>query len=141
MKRTTLATLLLGAAVLLAPTLAAAVDKLDIGKREYDASCATCHGANGKGKGLFAELLQVTMPDLTVLARNNGGVFPITYVYNVIDGREAFKAHGTREMPIWGKTLSYRAAPQYDDYAYDPDVFVRARILSVIDYLYRLQAK
>ena len=71
----------------------------------------------------------------------SGGVSPINYVYNVIDGREAFKAHGTRAMPIWGKHLSFRAAPLYDDYPYDADVFVRSRILAVIDYLYRLQVK
>jgi mono/diheme cytochrome c family protein len=141
MKRKILATLLLGAAIAVAPALSLASEKLDIGKREYGASCAACHGVDGRGKGSFAELLPVKMPDLTALAKSNGGVFPIAYVYNVIDGRESFKAHGTREMPIWGKNLSYRAAPQYDDYAYDPDVFVRARILSVIDYLYRLQAK
>jgi hypothetical protein len=48
-------------------------------------------------------------PDAAVV--NNGGVFLINYVCNVIDGREAFAGHGTREMPIWGKHLSFRAAP------------------------------
>jgi mono/diheme cytochrome c family protein len=139
MKRSKLAALLLGALVLAAPAMAA--DKLDIGKREYDASCASCHGLDGKGKGSFAEILQVSMPDLTTMARRNGGVFPISYAYNVIDGREEFKAHGTREMPIWGRHLSVRGAPVYDDYGYDADMFVRARILAVIDYLYRLQVK
>jgi hypothetical protein len=86
-------------------------------------------------------MLQVSMPDLTTLVKNNGGVFPVARVYNVIDGREEIKAHGTREMPIWGKHLTFRAAPQYDDYGYQPEEFVRARILAVIDYLYRLQAK
>jgi hypothetical protein len=81
------------------------------------------------------------MPDLTTLSKNNGGVFPISRVYNVIDGREEVKAHGTREMPIWGSQLTVKAAPAYDDYRYEPEAFVRARILAVIDYLYRLQAK
>ena len=141
MKHSKLATALLGTVILTVSAPLLAADKLDIGKREYDASCATCHGVNGKGKGSFAEMLQVSMPDLTLLSRKNGGVFPINYVYNVIDGREAFKAHGTREMPIWGKHLSFRAAPLHDDYPYDADVFVRSRILAVIDYLYRLQVK
>lgn len=139
MNRSKLRAVVLGLAILVAPAMAA--DRLDVGKREYDASCASCHGINGKGKGSFAELLHVGMPDLTTMARRNGGVFPITYAYNVIDGREAIKAHGSREMPIWGRTLTTRAAPTYDDYGYDADVFVRARILAVIDYLYRLQAK
>lgn len=118
-----------------------AADRLDIGKREYDASCANCNGLHGKGGGSFAEMLQVSMPDLTTLSKKNGGVFPISRVYNMVDGREVVKAHGTREMPIWGKHLTFRAVPEYDDYRNEPEEFVRARILAVIDYLYRLQAK
>jgi mono/diheme cytochrome c family protein len=132
--------IVLGACILVAVGAAMAAD-FDVGKREYDASCATCHGLDGRGGGSFAQMLQVSMPDLTTLAKRNGGVFPIARVYNVIDGREAVKAHGTREMPIWGKHLSLRASPQYDDYDYEPEAFVRARILAVADYLYRLQAK
>jgi len=118
-----------------------AAEKLDIGKIEYDQSCANCHGLNGKGKGSFAEAMELTVPDITTLAKRNGGVFPVTRVYNVIDGREEVKTHGSRAMPIWGTHLSVSAAPRYDDYAYNPEAAVRGRILSLIDYLYRLQAK
>lgn len=122
-------------------TIAVAAEQFDIGKREYDASCASCHGRDGKGGGSFAQMLQVKMPDLTTLSKRNGGVFPVARVYNVIDGREELKAHGSREMPIWGRQLTAKAAPEHDDYAYEAEAFVRARILGVIDYLYRLQAK
>lgn len=121
------------------PVLAA--DKLDIGKVEYDQSCASCHGLDGKGKGSFSQALELTVPDITTLAKRNGGVFPVTRVYDVIDGREVVKAHGTRDMPIWGKHYSVNAAPRYDDYAYNPEAAVRGRILALIDYLYRLQSK
>lgn len=121
------------------PVLSA--DKLDIGKVEYDQSCASCHGLDGKGKGPFSEAMQLTVPDISTLAKRNGGVFPVSRVYDVIDGREAVKAHGTRDMPIWGKHYSVSAAPRYDDYAYNPEAAVRGRILSLIDYLYRLQSK
>lgn len=141
MKLSKLAMVVLGTMALVGSTVSVAAGKLDIGQREYDASCASCHGKNGKGGGSLAEILQASMPDLTTLSKNNGGVFPIARVYNVIDGREVVKAHGMREMPVWGKHLSYRAAPEYDDYGYEADVFVRARILAVIDYLYRLQVK
>ena len=141
MKLSRLAMVFLGTVTLGVSTMPIAADQLDIGKREYDASCANCHGLNGKGGGSFAEMLQVSMPDLTTLSKRNGGVFPISRVYSVIDGREAVKAHGTREMPIWGRHLSFRAAPEYDDYPYEREEFVRARILAVIDYLYRLQQK
>ncbi len=133
---------------LTALTLAAAfalpvcgADKLDIGKVEYDQSCATCHGLDGKGKGSFSEALQLSMSDITGLAKRNGGVFPVARVYDVIDGRELVKAHGTREMPIWGKHYSVSAAPRYDDYSYNPEAAVRGRILALIDYLYRIQGK
>lgn len=116
-------------------------DKLDVGKAEYNQSCATCHGLDGKGKGSFSEALNLSMPDITVLAKRNGGVFPVTRVYDVIDGRELVKAHGTREMPIWGRHYSVSAAPGYDDYAYNPEAAVRGRVLALIDYLYRLQSK
>lgn len=124
------------------PTMSAfGADKVDIGKREYEQSCATCHGLDGKGKGPFAQALELSVSDLTTLAKRNGGVFPVLRVYSVIDGRDEVKAHGSREMPIWGKHFSVSAAPIYDDYAYNPEVAARGRILAVIDYLYRLQAK
>lgn len=141
MKRSRLAMVLLGTVTFAVSAMAVAAEQFDIGKREYEASCANCHGRDGKGGGSFAQMLQVSMPDLTTLSKNNGGVFPIARVYNVIDGRQEVKAHGTREMPIWGKHFTFRAAPEYDDYAYEAEAFVRARILAVIDYLYRLQVK
>lgn len=129
-------------AAALAPAMSAfGADKIDIGKQEYEQSCATCHGLNGKGKGSFAQALELSVSDLTTLAKRNGGVFPVSRVYDVIDGREAVKAHGTREMPIWGRHYSVSAAPRYDEYAYNPEAAARGRILALIDYLYRLQAK
>lgn len=124
------------------PTMSAfGADKADIGKREFEQSCATCHGLDGKGKGSFTQALQLPVSDLTTLVKRNGGVFPVSRVYNVIDGREEVKAHGAREMPIWGVRYLVSAAPIYDDYAYNPEVAARGRILALIDYLYRLQAK
>ena len=120
------------------PTWAA--DKTDIGKREYQANCMACHGENGKG-GPYVDFLKVTPPDLTQLAKKNGGVFPLERVYNVIDGRQEVKGHGPRDMPIWGRDYQIKAGEHYGDVAYDPEAFVRGRILALIDYLNRLQAK
>lgn len=120
---------------------ATGADKFDIGKIEYEQSCVACHGLDGKGKGSLAQTFQLTVPDITTLTKRNGGVFPISRVYDVIDGREEVKAHGTREMPIWGKYYSLSAAPRYDDYSYNPEAAARGRILALIDYLHRLQQK
>ena len=51
------AVLLLGGAAL-AATGAAAQTRVDFGKRQYDTNCAVCHGATGKGDGLYGELLK-----------------------------------------------------------------------------------
>jgi mono/diheme cytochrome c family protein len=124
-----------------APGAFAAAERIDIGKREYDANCAACHGASGKGDGPVGALIKSRIPDLTVLSKNNGGVFPVLRVYEVVDGRQQVLAHGTRDMPIWGKRYTIEGTPIYDDYPYDTEGFVRGRILVLIDYLYRLQAK
>lgn len=126
----------------LAPAASAVgADKVDIGKREYLQSCVTCHGTDGKGKGPFAQALELPVPDLSTLAKRNSGVFPVSRVFEVIDGQQELKAHGPREMPIWGKHYSVSAAPSHDDYAYNPEAAARARILALVEYLFRLQAK
>jgi len=117
-----------------------AAEKAGLGKLEYQSNCAACHGNDGKG-GAYVDFLKVTPPDLTQLSKKNGGVFPLERVYSVIDGRQEVKGHGPREMPIWGRDYQIRAGEHYGDVAYDPEVYVRGRILALIDYLNRLQAK
>lgn len=127
-----------------AGVLAADKDKYDFGKREYMSKCAVCHGASGRGDGGVTELLKVTPSDLTTLSKRNGGVFPYNRVYQVIDGREVVKGHGTRDMPIWGRDYSMEgvaAAEYYIDVPYNMEMYTRNRILSLIDYLNRIQVK
>jgi len=52
----------------------------------------------------MAELLAISIPDLTRLAAENSGVFPLYAVARQIDGRNALLAHGG-EMPIFGRFL------------------------------------
>lgn len=141
MKISRIATSLLMGVTFGAPAIAGAAEKIDIGKQEYNANCAACHGVMGKGDGAFASQLKTRVPDLTLLSKNNNGVFPAARVYEVIDGRQQVSAHGTRDMPIWGNRYAAKGSPTYDDYPYDAEAFVRGRILVLIDYLYRLQAK
>ena len=51
--------------------------EVDVGKMEFQSSCAACHGADGKGKGPMSVELKSTPSDLTVLAKKNNGVFPV----------------------------------------------------------------
>lgn len=124
-------------------TAAAAAQDVDAGKLLYRSSCASCHGIDGKGEGPLRDQLKVAPTDLTILSKKNGGVFPVGAIYEIIDGRKAIAAHGTREMPVWG-TYTSRLQPPSDiliDPSYDPEGVVRARILAIIDYLNRIQVK
>ena len=47
---------------------AARADDPDIGKSEFQSSCASCHGTDAKGKGPVSDQLKIPPPDLTVLA-------------------------------------------------------------------------
>ena len=88
--------------------------------------------------------MKIAPSDLTVLSKNNGGVFPVERVISIIDGRDFVKGHGTRDMPIWGKDYSLEkveAAEYYFDAPYNMELYVRARILALIDYLNRIQVK
>lgn len=48
----------------------------------------------------MANVVNIPSPNLTLLAKNNGGVFPMLGVLQVIDGRSGVRAHGG-VMPLW----------------------------------------
>ncbi len=124
-------------------TSAAVANEIDIGEREYTFKCAVCHGASGKGDGPYVESLKVAPTDLTLLEQKNGGQFPFERVFQVIDGRANIKAHGTRDMPIWGNEYTEEAI-EYHSQVYDilnAELFVQGRILSLITYLRSIQQR
>jgi len=141
MKTLRVGTAVVGAVVMTAAMVATAAD--DVGKREYDNNCVACHGTTGKGDGPFAGIIDTKVPDLTMLQKSNGGVFPFNRVYEAIDGRAAVPAHGSRDMPIWGNEYNEKAAEYYFDYPreYNSAGFIRGRILALVNYVYELQAK
>lgn len=124
-------------AILFAATSVLAQGSIDYGKREFESKCIACHAADGKGRGDFTELTK-TPPDLTTLAKRNGGVFPLQRLYEVIDGRAQVPWHGPRDMPIWGRDYVSTAGEHLEYY---PERFARMRILALIDYLSRIQQK
>jgi len=79
------------------------------GHHIFVAKCAACHGENGRGTGIYAAQLTTRPADLSVLAKNNQGVFPFWRVYEAISGNELMPAHGSRDMPIWGQELAAEA--------------------------------
>ena len=111
----------------------------DLGKKEYEVQCAVCHGMDANGDGVFNQVLKVVPPDLTVLSKKNGGVFPAERISGVIDGRVEIASHGSRDMPIWGRRYSVDAAKQFVDFPYGAETYIRARVLRLVDYLHRIQ--
>ena len=75
------------------------------GKDLYQRFCASCHGAEGRGDGPVAASFKVEVPDLTLIARRAGNVYPRERVVRIIDGRHIVGAHGARTMPVWGEDL------------------------------------
>ena len=133
----------LGAALISAPVVANAQQREDIGKYEYQISCAVCHGDDGKGEGSISKYYNKRAADLTVIQKNNNGVFPFDRVYEVIDGRQTMAAHGPGDMPVWGDVYSARGAAFSFGYANlkDLESFTRGRIIALIGYIYTLQGK
>lgn len=133
--------------VALGSSVASAADPAnqgDFGKGVYDSKCASCHGVSGKGDGPLAASLLKKPADLTAIAKKNNGVVPVMDLEAVIDGRAQTALHGPREMPVWGKELLTETGsdwPVYMGVPFNPEVFVRARILALIDYLARLQER
>jgi mono/diheme cytochrome c family protein len=112
--------------------------KYDYGKDEYESSCAVCHGIEGKGNGPFMAYLRQQPTDLTTLAKRNGGVLPVKRIYETIEG-DLVPSHGSRDMPIWGSTYRAQSRDWVVGSTPDRQVYVRSRILTMVDYLHRIQ--
>lgn len=136
--------LLFGALLLCAVTLSAQ-DKPSIrrtpvsstsassGEEMFTNYCAVCHGKDGKGGGPAARALVKQPPDLTQLSKNNGGKFPSTRVYTSVSGEFDTPAHGSRDMPIWGKVFRDMSSGQ--------DSLIKLRVANLTQYIEKLQQK
>ena len=102
------------------------------GKEMFDAYCASCHGAGGRGNGPAATAFKKAPTDLTRLAQKNNGKFPSAMVISSIqDGAEG--AHGSKDMPVWGPILSSVSG--------DRQMVVQQRLTNLTSYIESLQAK
>jgi len=85
-------------------TSAGAAEK-DAGKELYMRYCSSCHGMDGRSIGPVSPHLKIKPPDLTLLAKKNKGIYPLDDVMAAIDGRRLVRAHGDRDMPVWGEVF------------------------------------
>ncbi|MDE3079263.1 MAG: cytochrome c [Paracoccaceae bacterium] len=142
MRKLTLALVPL-ALTLLPGSLLAADKAMSIGQFEYLNSCAQCHGAAGKGDGPLAAALKAGAPDLTQLQKAKGGVFPVSRVYQIINGGVQVPGHGKPEMLAWGFRYRSEAPGALGPY-YTPEderADVEVRLLALVEYIAALQAK
>ena len=100
------------------------------GAELYEQSCAACHGNDLKGNGPAPPLFR-TPPDLTKLARRNGGKFPDAYVAKVLRNGVKIPGHGPAEMPIWGTT--FRESEQLNESQ------ITSRIAALVNYIKSFQ--
>ena len=104
------------------------------GSQTYKLYCAVCHGKTGKGDGPLAAGLRSNPPDLTLMARNNGGEYPAEEIARIVDGRKPLEGHGGPDMPVWGDVFKKSDAGSDDEK-------IKQRIQSVVAFLERLQEK
>ena len=109
-------------------------EQMVAGSSIYSTYCTVCHGPGGKGDGPLAKSLRFRPPDLTVLARKNGGTFPKERVARTVDGRNPVKGHGGADMPVWGDAFK-QSREGKDEKA------VQQKIGAVVDHLESLQEK
>ena len=71
------------------------------GAQLYSRFCASCHGDKGHGDGVVAASFSIMVPDLTRIAKRQGGIYPAEKVRQIIDGRTALM-HYRLFMPLRG---------------------------------------
>jgi mono/diheme cytochrome c family protein len=137
-----LGTLLVATTVTLAQTSnAPAVKKTPIqqtsaasGKEMFNAYCAPCHGAEGKGNGPAAAAMKTAPTDLSQLAKNHDGKYPASFVAGILRfGESPNSAHGSADMPVWGPL--FRSLDKYHD------TVEQQRVSNLVSYIETLQAK
>jgi len=108
------------------------IESLD-GRDSFAFYCAPCHGRGGKGDGPVAVALKTAPPDLTALAKRNGGTFPRAEVISFVTGSaRTLTAHGPSDMPVWGPVFR----------SLDPsDTRSKLRIENVVAYIESIQIK
>jgi len=111
-------------------------DQSDGGEQLYLRYCSSCHGADGKGNGPVASHLKVKVPDLTLLTKRHKSTYPLDEVMATIDGRRAVRAHGDRNMPVWGE--KFRSETEGKKYS-ELTTLVKER--AIAEYVSTLQRK
>ena len=104
----------------------------------FDRHCAVCHGTDATGNGPLAPALVLQPKDLTRLAQQNAGVFPVIRVVMRIDGRDPLVAHGS-PMPVYGAFFAGPDAPIKAETG--QPILAPEEVVALTEYLIGLQAE
>ncbi len=110
--------------------------RLTHGEDLYNELCAVCHGLSGTGDGPAVAALTQQPLDLTSLAEANDNVFPREALEESIYGKNRIAAHGTLDMPVWGRAFEF-TRPDWS--RHQRRQFARHRINNIVDYIETLQ--
>jgi mono/diheme cytochrome c family protein len=102
------------------------------GRALYLQYCASCHGRNADGKGPVARALSTPPANLRLLWERYGNPLPEDQIARFIDGRADVKAHGPRDMPVWGEVWQNPKSPAGEHK-------VEERIAQLLAYLQSIQ--
>jgi len=124
--------ILLVCVLLISSATAAETTVVKRGRQIYLQNCVACHGLTGRGDGPLAHTLTTPPTNLRLLSDLYGNPLPEDRVARVIDGRAEVKAHGPRDMPVWGERF-YSETPGGERH-------VKARIAALVAYLQSIQS-
>jgi mono/diheme cytochrome c family protein len=105
------------------------------GEALFARNCAACHGTGGRGDGPAASALARPPANLTGIATRRGGKFPAGEIAAIVDGRFELPAHGSRDMPVWGRRLGEPIAQGTEG-----DEVARGRIDLLVEFLATIQS-
>jgi mono/diheme cytochrome c family protein len=132
MKVSTISTIVFTLGLLMLLNLGtAAADDVSDGRAIYLQYCASCHGVKGEGDGPLARVLTMPPTNLRLLSQRLGNPLPEAKIAQFIDGRSDVKAHGPRDMPVWGRRFWAESGGN--------EAMVRARIRKLVAYLQSIQ--
>ena len=116
------------------------IHQRDFGKQEFETRCASCHGKDGRVYGWLADFLIDGPSDLTLLSKNNGGVLPISRIYQSL-WEGSIPIHDRSDMPAWGPIYQLEAYEMNVGDVYFTEIYAESRILLLLEYISRLQEK
>ncbi len=119
--------------VLISSVAMAGNSNVEQGHVIYVEFCASCHGSLAEGDGPMARALLSPPSNLRLLSERYGNPLPEDEIARFIDGRANVKAHGPRDMPVWGEAAWANAEGKGSQSQ------VRSWVAKVVAYLQSLQ--